>query len=403
MKIAFITPEFPTEDSYSGGLANYLGRVTVALAAKGHEVHCFTKSFVRDETIDYRGVNVHRVIPLWDRKMRIDKVDRLVPRKLYAPYQDLKACWCLWRRWKQENKKGQFHVVQLANVLAVGLFFRWESRVVTVTRLSSYRPVWDRAAGVEPSIGVRCRWWMERVAIKATKFVYAPTYYVAKLTEENYGVERIRVIETPFFHEEPEADYSLYRQMAENKDYVLFFGRMTQMKGVHRLAESLVELMKEHPEMLAVFIGGSGKAPDGSEMHDYIRMHLGQYGERLIVMESVRHHQLYPFVENAKVVAIPSLMDNLPNTCLESMGLGRIVVATEGTCFEQLIEPGKSGFLALPDNASSLKSELRKAWLLDEAKRRGMSAAAKKRIAQLDPEIKVPELIEYYHEIIDLF
>ena len=39
MRIAFITPEFVTNEYFSGGLANYVHRVTRALAEMGHEVH----------------------------------------------------------------------------------------------------------------------------------------------------------------------------------------------------------------------------------------------------------------------------------------------------------------------------------------------------------------------------
>ena len=91
MRIAFITPEYPTEETYSGGLANYLGRMTTALADQGHDVHLFTKSFEANEQFEYRGVTVHRVIPLWDTKMRIDRIDRLTPRSLYAPLSGLES------------------------------------------------------------------------------------------------------------------------------------------------------------------------------------------------------------------------------------------------------------------------------------------------------------------------
>ncbi len=396
MRIAFITPEYTSEESYSGGLANYLGRMATSLSAQGHDVHVFTKSFAGNEVIDYRGVTVHRVIPLWDLKMRIDRIDRLTPRSLYAPYQDLKAAWSLWKRWKQAHREQKFDVVQVSNVLAVGWFFRKVKDVPIVTRLSSYRPAWDSAAGVKMNRSVRTRWWMEKVAIKGTKHIYSPTHFVARLTQENYNIPHVNVIETPFFLEEETADVTEYETHCKGKDYILFFGRMTQMKGVDLLAEALPGLMKRFPNMHAVFVGGQAVAKNGCQMHDYIRQQTAACSDRVAVLDSMRHDKLYPIIKNAKVVAIPSLIDNLPNTCLESMALGRVVVATTGTCFEQLIRDGESGILVEPDHVESLSDGLARAWELSQDQQNQIGSNAITRIKQLHPDIKVPELIEYF-------
>ncbi len=399
MRIAFVTPEFPTEETYSGGLANYLGRMTTALAQRGHDVHLFTKSYVANEEFDFRGVTVHRVIPLWDTKMRVDRIDRLAPRSLYAPYQDLKAAWSLWKRWKAEHHKAPFDIVQVTNVLAVGWFFNRAREVPVVTRLSSFRPSWDRAFGVEENRSVRARWWMERKAIEKTKHIYAPTHFVARLTEENYNVDKVDVIETPFYHEEPESDPTEYEKHCAGKPYVLFFGRQTQMKGVHLLAQALPEVMQKHSDMHAVFVGNSGKAPDGGEMHDYIRSHLQDFSERCLILDSVRHDKLYPIVQNANVVALPSLIDNLPNTCLEAMALGRVVLATSGTCFEQLIVDGESGILVDNGSVDALAKGLDRGWQLSEHEKQIIGEKAMQRIAKLHPDSTVPELIRYFAHV----
>ena len=400
MRIVFITPEYTSEESYSGGLANYLGRMATALADQGHDVHVFTKSFAGNEVIDYRGVSVHRVVPLWDVKMRIDRIDRLAPRSLYAPYQDLKAAWSLWKRFKAAHAEKSFDVVQVANVLAVGFFFNRAKDVPVVTRLSSYRPAWDTAAGIAMTRSVKWRWWMEKKAIQRTKHVYAPTHFVARLTSENYGIKNIDVIETPFYHEEPEADDSEFQQHCAGKKYVLFFGRMTQMKGVHLLAQALPAVMQKHADMHAVFVGGAGPAPDGSNMHDYIRQQTTAVADRITVLDSVRHDKLYPIVQNAHMVALPSLIDNLPNTCLEAMALGKTVLATTGTCFEQLIVDGESGILVQPDDADAIAVGLDRAWTLTSEQQSSIGNAAKVRIAELHPELKVPELLAYFNGII---
>ncbi len=403
MRLAFVTPEYVTEPSYAGGLANYLGRLTTALADFGHDVHVFTRSMTIGEPIEYRGVTVHRVVPLWDRRMILDHVDPWIPRAYYNPYQDLKAAWNLKKAWKAEHKKQPFDLVQVANVMAVGMFFSGVRDVPVVTRLSSYRPEWDTAAGIEITRAVKSRWWMEKKAIRGTRFIYAPSHYVARRTEENYHLAGIQVVETPFFEDEVTTDDSELKKRLGGQPFLLFFGRMTQMKGVHVLVEALKRVLPRVPDMNVVFIGGQSVAPDGRPMHDFIREHLAEHSQRLVVLEPMHHELLYPFVKAARLVALPSLIDNLPNTCLEAMGMGRVVVATRGTCFEQLIEDGVSGRLVPPGDNMALAEAVEETWTLDDESLRRMGDAARLRIDQLRPEHAIPNLLNYYHQVIYKF
>jgi hypothetical protein len=61
MRIAFLTTEFITEAYFSGGLANYLHRVSRSLAAYGHDVHVVTYSDRNGLFVTPEGVSVHRV------------------------------------------------------------------------------------------------------------------------------------------------------------------------------------------------------------------------------------------------------------------------------------------------------------------------------------------------------
>jgi len=400
MRIAFITPEFVTEPSYSGGLAQYLGRVSVALAQAGHSVSVFTRSLSNNEQIDFQGVSVYRVVPLWDKRMILDHVDPLVPRVLYNPYQDFKAAWCLWRRWQQVHRQTPYDIVQTANVMAVGLFFRQEKTVPVVTRLSSYRPFWDRAAGIEETAGVKARWQMEKIAITGCQHLYAPTYFVAKQVAQGYGIESVDTLETPFFAEQPVLESDVFDQQLAGKSYALYFGRMTQMKGVHILAQALPKVLRQHPDMHVAFVGGSGISPDASTMREYVAEHLKDFLERVIFLDPMRHNRLYPVIRGAKIVVLPSLIDNLPNTCLESLGLGKVVVSTTGSCFEQVIEHKISGILVEPGNPEALADGINRAWQLGESEALAMQQAAVKSVSRLYPERAIPKLIDYYKSII---
>jgi glycosyltransferase involved in cell wall biosynthesis len=244
---------------------------------------------------------------------------------------------------------------------------------------------------------------MEERAIKGTRWIYAPTHYVADLAEKNYDVS-VEVVETPFFSEEPHPDASLYDQIGAGKNYALFFGRMTQMKGVHILAQSLPDVLRALPNLQMIFVGPDASAPDGKPMSEWILAHLERADpdgseklkDRVTLVGATRHDQLYPLIENAHLVVLPSLMDNLPNTCLEAMGMGKVVIATSGSCFEQLITSGQNGFLVPPSDALSLAKVMEEVAGLPVEELKEIGARAQERIAKLHPDVTIPHLLEYY-------
>jgi glycosyltransferase involved in cell wall biosynthesis len=399
MRLCFIANEFVTEPTFSGGLANYLGRITVALAERGHRVHVMTRA-EEAGTVDYHGVTVHRVVPLWDRGAYLNQADRFVPRVLYSRYQDVKAAWSLWHHWRRVQSRERFDLVQVANVLAVGLFFRRRERAPVVVRMSSYRPHWDTAAGVRPDLKVRSLWKLEEWSVRGRPFVYAPSAFVARLVEENYRTP-VRVIETPFFREQAGHDPSAYDRHARGKEYGLFFGRLTQMKGVHVLAQALPRVLAACPDMHFFVAGSDYLAPDGGSMREYVRRLSGPHADRVHLLDALRHEQLYPLIDRARFIALPSLLDNLPNTLLESMGHGKLVIGTTGSCFEQLIEDGRSGLLVPPADPDRLAEAMLRAWAMPEAEREALGARARARVDELHPDRAVPRLIEYYEQVID--
>jgi len=85
----------------------------------------------------------------------------------------------------------------------------------------------------------------------------------------------------------------------------------------------------------------------------------------------------------------PSLLDTFPNVCLEAMGLGRPVVGTAGTGFDELITEGETGALA---------DGLVRAWAYPGLAR--MGEAARLKASEFLPERTVAALLEYYREVL---
>ena len=116
------------------------------------------------------------------------------------------------------------------------------------------------------------------------------------------------------------------------------------------------------------------------------------------MLENLPHSQLYPVIAGAHFVVLPSLIDNSPNACLEAMGLGKVVIGTIGTSFDELIIDGVNGFLVPPADPESLAAKMISAWTDPGLAR--MAEAAKQRMQEFAPEKTVTSLLSYYSEVL---
>ncbi|MCM3901879.1 MAG: glycosyltransferase family 4 protein, partial [Pyrinomonadaceae bacterium] len=133
-------------------------------------------------------------------------------------------------------------------------------------------------------------------------------------------------------------------------------------------------------------------------MADYARVHCAGFAERLVLLEKLQHHQLYPVIAGAHMVVLPSLIENLPNAGLEAMGFGKVVIGTAGTSFDELISDGATGFLVSPNNPEALAEKIIFAW--KHPKLSEMGAAARQKTLEFSPEKTVETLLTYYREIL---
>ena len=61
MRIAFLTPEYPSELTGGGGIGTYVHRIAKLLVVSGHEPEIFVLSRHASETATFDGVLIHRV------------------------------------------------------------------------------------------------------------------------------------------------------------------------------------------------------------------------------------------------------------------------------------------------------------------------------------------------------
>src|ERR1041385_1431129 len=395
LRIAFATPEYVTEDHFDGGLANYLNRIAKLLAERGHDVHVVTLSRKDESTFDHEGVMVHRVMlkPSWY------KFNRATRYSLTTTLHWLNFSTQAFRKLKQLHREQPFHVVQYPNYSYCGLLAIPFLRTTHVVRASSDQAALHNAAGTRRNFDIAVTERLELLQYKMTRNVFAPSVAIQKLLADKLSKPDARLIRTPFYVESSERDTSVYDQFLKGKNYALYFGRFQLHKGIQTLAQALPRFLEQCPDAYVALVGRDMETKVASSMGGFARAQCGSFAERLIVIDNLPHSQLYPVIEGARLVVLPSLIDNLPNAALEAMGLGKVVIGTFGTTFEELITDRVNGFLAPPNIYGPPAETIISAWTDPDLTT--IAAAAKQRMQEFAPEKTVASLLDYYAEVLN--
>lgn len=136
-------------------------------------------------------------------------------------------------------------------------------------------------------------------------------------------------------------------QVTEKKDYVLYFGRYSEEKGV----ETLLNVCKKLPEVPFVFAGG------------------GPLEEQVIQCDNISHkgflkgEDLRKVIANARFSVFPSeWFENCPFSVMESQMYGTPVIASDIGGVPELLKDGVTGELYEPGNGRQLEEKIRKLW-----------------------------------------
>lgn len=387
MKIVFVVPEFLTKNKPSTGLPNYIYRVSKALMELGHTPIVITAGET-NENVKYNGIRViRRNIPTNYSKQH--ELIGYIAGTIHMNY-------VLTKELRKLCKSERITIIQFSSLRGLGAFYR--GKVPSITRLSSYAPESSKYSETLSKNYIKLVGFFERLSVRGRDAVFAPSNVMANAFMKDTH-RKVDTIETPFIDDTPQKDMDFYQQTLSGKKYFLFFGTLYAEKGIFVIAEIIERMLMDNPDYYFVFIGSRYHNNSRDPLKELYRK-AGKCRDRVLYFKPLRHASLYPVIEHADYVVLPSLMDNFPNACIEAMHFGRIVIGTDGTSFEQLITDGVNGFLAKPGDAESLYWKICEACALTSEQKQSMSEKAIQRIALLHPDIVVKQLIRYYEKAI---
>ena len=210
----------------------------------------------------------------------------------------------------------------------------------------------------------RQRWAgrLARACIRRADVAYAPSRFVAEHWSRILGID-VRVLRPPAFLEtEPDA-----RTLPElPKRYLFHFGQLNGCKGTPLLARALPLAWRTEPELSMVWAGRD-------RLHRFpgYAASWGPSRSRVVFAGELPKPALYAALRDAEAAVLPSRVDNLPNTAIESLLFGVPVIASDGASLDELIEPDRTGELVPIGDERALADAMVRVWRGESSARKG--------------------------------
>ena len=133
-------------------------------------------------------------------------------------------------------------------------------------------------------------------------------------------------------------------KISERENLVGYIGRLSEEKGVLNFVKAIPMILEERDET-KILVVGDGKLRD--EIEKYLdEEHLHDTVKRI---GSVPYEKVPNYLNKLKLLVLPSFTEGLPNSVLETMACGCVVLATPVGGIPDVIKDGETGFI-MADN-----------------------------------------------------
>ncbi len=391
MHIAFVTPELLKEDKlYPGGLSTYIFTVSKGLMEKGHRVTVFL-SGDKDRDLDFHGIRVIERTP--KRSFLLSLIEKFLINRLPTSTDRFIRSWSINKVVKAHIETDEIDILHYTNWKSIGLFRVNRNALI---RISSYEKLWDNNPG-NVHLDKKLARYLEERSIKGFKHVIGPGDYIASYIEKDLDLQTpIRLLPTPVrkYDAVIDAEFDV-----EGKKLVLYAGTVSKIKGSELLFSIIRKYLDVHQDTVFMVAGKCGTC-DGLSCSAEIGTLSSLYPGRFIYHPNMERSRLMSAFKQAHTVLIPSLYDNFPNTALEALWQGAVVVASNTASLGTLIRDGHNGYIMQDRDPMHWIERLRHVLFnMDESTRASMRTHIRESLSEYEYDAAVTRLEQYYSSI----
>ncbi len=336
------------------GIETYYEEVGRRLAAMGHEVTVYCRSYFTPPLAEHRGMRLVRLPTV--RSKHLETVIHTLLSTVHA--------------FTQKYDIVHYHA------LGPALFsflprLTGAKTLVTVQGLDWQRKKWGRLASAVLRVG-------ERASVKFPSGTMVVSQALQQRYREAHGVETFYVPNGGVLRDWREPRRILEWDL-EPGNYILFLGRFSPEKGCHLLVEAFERLQADRlqagfrKETKLVMAGAS------SYCDDYSRELRTHASDRILMLDWISGETLDELLTNAMIFVLPSDLEGLSLALLDAMGAGLCVLTSDVPENREVVDG--AGYTFRRGNVSDLADRLR-FLTANPAVREAAGLAAKRRVRE---------------------
>ncbi|HVS95669.1 MAG TPA: glycosyltransferase [Puia sp.] len=395
MKYWLMTTEYPP--AHGGGISTYCRCTAEMLSARGILVTVIVHDDgIPDHLIERLGDNLYLA--------RFNPGRRSVPRELggsaglsYAYFDML---------WMLVERLGAPDVIESQDYLGIAYYLQqyrllgYPPFVNVPVLITMHAPAFVYLPYNRVPIHRFPDFWtgeMEKQSIRAADLVVSPSEFLIREVGRHmdYGPRKPVVLRYAYEPCVQASDFPAEEALARPR--IVYYGKLSPQKGSFQLMEYFCRLWEEgFPHPLHI-VGGTDIVyqPEGLTMGQvFERRYAGYIRHGLLVFHGkIRPEHIGEALADAHVVLLPSIVDNLPFACLETLACGKIVLASVQGGQREIIRDGENGFLFDHDIGGDFARQLKRILALSGEERRRICENARRTLERYSYETIAPQRI----------
>lgn len=147
--------------------------------------------------------------------------------------------------------------------------------------------------------------------------------------------------------------FKIQKQLDERDNLIGYIGRLSPEKGILNFVKAVPEVLKERDE-IRFLVGGDGQLRD--EIEKYLDSE--NLTGKVKLVGWIPHDELLNYLNELKLIVLPSYTEGLPGIMLEAMACGTPVLVTPVGAIPDVIKHGETGFIMENNSPKSIARDI---------------------------------------------